>query len=59
MHIRPSGCVTRVDVDTLNEQLKIKGALRLRHSHRPDEAFGELAHAAWARPPARPRPGAC
>jgi hypothetical protein len=48
-----------VDVDTLNEQLKIKGALRLRHSHRPDEAFGELAHAAWARPPARPRPGAC
>lgn len=30
----------RLDVDTLNENLKHKGAMRLRHTLRPDEAFG-------------------
>lgn len=42
MHYRPGGEVLRVDVDTLNESLKHKGALRLRHSMRPDEAFGMI-----------------
>jgi hypothetical protein len=27
-------------VDTLNEQLRTRGADRMRHSMRPDEAFG-------------------
>lgn len=32
----------RLDVDTLNEQLKAKGANRLRYTMYPDEAFGML-----------------
>jgi hypothetical protein len=29
-----------LDVDTLNERLKVSGAIRMRHAMRPDEAFG-------------------
>lgn len=32
----------RLDVDTLNETLKHKGAMRLRHALKPDEAFGMI-----------------
>lgn len=31
---------THLDVDTLNEQLKVVGADRMRHAMKPDEAFG-------------------
>lgn len=34
------GPPSRLDVDTLNEKLKQTGAMRLRHAHKPDEAFG-------------------
>ena len=40
LRFRLSGELTRLDVDSLNEQLRIHGADRLRHSMRPDEAFG-------------------
>ena len=31
-----------LDVDTLNERLKVSGATRMRHAMRPDEAFGMI-----------------
>ena len=31
-----------LDVDTLNERLKVQGANRMRHAMRPDEAFGMI-----------------
>ncbi len=31
-----------LDVDTLNEQLKHSGAIRLRHAMKPDEAYGMI-----------------
>lgn len=37
---RYSGAPIHLDVDTLNEHLKIRGADRIRHSFRPDEAIG-------------------
>lgn len=40
VHYRLNGDPYRVDVDKLNEQLRHTGALRLRHSMKPDEAFG-------------------
>ena len=40
----PAGGVMRVDVDALNESLRVKGALRLRHSMRPDEAVGVVVN---------------
>ncbi len=40
IQFRLSGERTHLDVDTLNEQLRIYGAARMRHSMRPDEAFG-------------------
>lgn len=39
---RCSGEPHRLDVDTLNEQLQIKGAARMRTSMKPDEAFGMI-----------------
>ena len=39
---RYSGEPHRLDVDTLNEQLQIKGAARMRTSMKPDEAFGMI-----------------
>ena len=39
---RSSGEPHRLDVDTLNEQLQIKGAARMRTSMKPDEAFGMI-----------------
>ncbi len=51
-----------LDVDTLNERLKVQGANRMRHAMRPDEAYGmifsldnviintrKLQHKAWQR----------
>lgn len=32
----------RLDVDTLNERLKHSGAVRLRHTLKPDEAYGSI-----------------
>jgi hypothetical protein len=32
----------RLDVDTLNEELKIRGGARLRLLMKPDEAFGMI-----------------
>jgi hypothetical protein len=40
VHYLPAGGVLRVDVDAMNENLRVNGALRLRHAMRPDEAFG-------------------
>jgi beta-phosphoglucomutase-like phosphatase (HAD superfamily) len=41
LQFRLSGEKTRLDVDTLNEELRIKGAARIRHSTMcPDEAYG-------------------
>ena len=40
LQFRLSGEKTRLDVDTLNEQLRVRGAARIRHSMCPDEAFG-------------------
>lgn len=40
LQFRMSGEKTRLDVDTLNEALAVRGAARIRHSMRPDEAFG-------------------
>lgn len=40
LQFRLSGEKTRLDVDTLNERLRVRGADRIRHSMRPDEAFG-------------------
>lgn len=41
MQFRISGEKIHLDVETLNEQLKVKGADRIRHATmRPDEAFG-------------------
>ena len=31
---------THLDVESLNERLKSNGAIRMRHSMRPDEQFG-------------------
>lgn len=31
-----------LDVDTLNERLKVQGANRMRHAMRPDEAYGMI-----------------
>ncbi|KAI7845475.1 hypothetical protein COHA_001023 [Chlorella ohadii] len=60
VQFRLSGERIHLDVDSLNEQLKVQGPDRLRHSMRPDEAFGlifqfdnvvantrELQRAAW------------
>jgi hypothetical protein len=33
---------TRLGVDELNEKLAVKGRLRLRHSHKPDEGYGAI-----------------
>ncbi|KAL4448919.1 hypothetical protein ABPG77_007636 [Micractinium sp. CCAP 211/92] len=62
VQFRLSGERIHLDVDTLNEQMKIQGASRLRHSMRPDEAVGlifnwdnvvantrELQRRAWRR----------
>ncbi|DBA94566.1 TPA: hypothetical protein ACH3X1_002151 [Trebouxia sp. C0004] len=51
-----------LDVDTLNERLKVQGANRMRHAMRPDEAYGmvfsldnviintrQMQHRAWQR----------
>jgi beta-phosphoglucomutase-like phosphatase (HAD superfamily) len=41
LQFRLSGGKTRLDVDTLNEELRVKGAARIRHSTMaPDEAYG-------------------
>jgi beta-phosphoglucomutase-like phosphatase (HAD superfamily) len=61
MQFRLSGEHTHLDVEKLNEQLRVLGADRMRHAMRPDEAFGlifnwdncvantrELQRAAWA-----------
>lgn len=40
LQFRLSGEKTRLDVDTLNEELRVRGAARIRHSMCPDEAFG-------------------
>ncbi|PSC73179.1 haloacid dehalogenase-like hydrolase superfamily [Micractinium conductrix] len=40
VQFRVSGERIHLDVDTLNEQMKIGGAQRIRHSMRPDEAHG-------------------
>ena len=32
----------RLGVDELNEKLAVKGRLRLRHSHKPDEGYGSI-----------------
>jgi hypothetical protein len=37
-----NGDPAHLDVDTLNERLKSKGAVRMRHALRPDEAFGMI-----------------
>ena len=42
LRFRLSGELTRLDVDSLNEQLRIDGPDRLRHAMCPDEAFGLL-----------------
>jgi beta-phosphoglucomutase-like phosphatase (HAD superfamily) len=42
LQFRLSGDHTRLDVEHLNEQLKASGADRIRHSMRPDEAFGAI-----------------
>ena len=42
LQFRLSGEKTRLDVDTLNEELRVQGAARIRHSMHPDEAFGLL-----------------
>ena len=42
MQFRIGGEPGRLDVDTLNERLKHSGALRLRHTQKPDEAFGMI-----------------
>ena len=42
MQYRVSGEATHLDVDTLNEKLKLRGAERLRTAMRPDEAFGMI-----------------
>ena len=39
---RASGESSHLDVDTLNERLKLKGAERMRTAMRPDEAFGMI-----------------
>lgn len=38
-----------MDVDALNENLRVGGALRLRHAMRPDEAFGMIVNFDGAR----------
>jgi beta-phosphoglucomutase-like phosphatase (HAD superfamily) len=41
LQFRLSGEKTRLDVDTLNEELQVKGAARIRHqTMAPDEAYG-------------------
>ena len=42
MQYRVSGESMHLDVDTLNEKLKLRGAERLRTAMRPDEAFGMI-----------------
>jgi len=42
MQYRLSGEALHLDVDTLNEQLQLKGAERMRTAMRPDEAFGMI-----------------
>ena len=42
MQYRLSGEAFHLDVDTLNEKLKLRGAQRLRTAMRPDEAFGMI-----------------
>ena len=39
---RLSGEALHLDVDTLNERLKLKGAARMRLAMRPDEAYGMI-----------------
>ena len=43
---------THLDVESLNERLKSNGAIRMRHSMRPDEQFGVQRY------PAVPKSGA-
>ena len=40
MKFHPTGEKIQLDVDTLNEDLKVRGADRMRHLMHPDEAFG-------------------
>ncbi len=40
MQFRPGGEPRTLDVAALNESLKAGGAIRLRHTLRPDEAYG-------------------
>lgn len=40
MKFHPTGEKTQLDVDTLNEDLKLRGAHRMRHLMHPDEAYG-------------------
>ena len=42
MHYRTTGWVEQVDVDTLNVKLRKRGAERLRHAMKPDEAIGAI-----------------
>lgn len=62
MEFRIGAQPLHLDVDTLNERLKVQGANRMRHAMRPDEAYGmvfsldnvimntrKLQHRAWQR----------
>ena len=62
MEFRIGAQPLHLDVDTLNERLKVQGANRMRHAMRPDEAYGmifsldnvivntrQLQHKAWQR----------
>ena len=42
IQLKLSGETMHLDVDTLNERLKLKGAERMRAAMRPDEAFGMI-----------------
>ena len=42
IQLKVSGEAMHLDVDTLNERLKLKGAERMRTAMRPDEAFGMI-----------------
>ncbi len=42
VQFRLSGENLHLDVDTLNEKLKLNGAARMRAAMKPDEAFGMI-----------------
>lgn len=42
VQFRISGENLHLDVDTLNEKLKLNGAARMRAAMKPDEAFGMI-----------------